>query len=380
MNSHEFIKYEEIKCIQVDPTSRCNLLCPQCSRVEKGSLNPRLPLAELEKEDYINIFTPSLLKQLDKIVFNGNYGDPVIGTHFLFALEHIFSHSSPFFIVSTNGSLRNEKWWKGLALQLKDHRHTVFFSIDGLKDTNHIYRVNSHFEKIIANAEAFISAGGQARWDFIVFKHNAHQIDEARTLAKKIGFKKFNLKQTFRFNDGEAYRENKAIHSTSVFNKKKELINNLKPPRQNRAYINFTNIIERYGSWNNYIEKTPIHCKYREDMRAVFIDFMAQLWPCTWLAAPIYFYSRENPQTRQIEKIMDRYEKDFNNLRKHSFGEILSHPWFQSELTKSWFNRNNDQNFKLMTCGRTCGDSYEFSSGGMWKNSEVTEFSKDGKK
>ncbi len=373
MNTDKFINYGDIQCIQVDPTSRCNLLCPQCSRVERGQLNSKLPLAELEREDYINIFTPSLLKQLDKIVFNGNYGDPVISAGFTFAIEHIFSHGSPFFMAATNGSLRSEKWWKDLGQQLKGHRHMIFFSIDGLKDTNHKYRVNSHFDKIIANAEAFISAGGKARWDFIVFEHNAHQIDEARTLAKKIGFKKFNLKQTFRFNDGEAYRTNRASSHSLVFDKKAKLTGNLKPSGDNKAGTTFNDIVRRYGSWNNYIDKTPIHCKYQQDMKALFVDFMARLWPCTWLAAPIYFYSENNLQTRQLKEIINRYEKDFNSLRKHSLEEILSHPWFQSELTKSWFNRIDDKNFKLMTCGRTCGRDYEFSSGGIWKNSQVVD-------
>ncbi len=44
-------------------------------------------------------------------------------------------------------------------------------------------------------------------------------------------------------------------------------------------------------------------------MKALFVDFMAQLWPCTWLAVPIYFYSENNLQTRQLKEIINRYEK-----------------------------------------------------------------------
>ena len=50
------------------------------------------------------------------------------------------------------------------------------------------------------NAEAFISAGGRARWDFIVFKHNQHQVEEAEKLANKMGFKQFRIRKTARFN------------------------------------------------------------------------------------------------------------------------------------------------------------------------------------
>ena len=34
----------------------------------------------------------------------------------------------------------------------------VNFAIDGLSDTNHIYRVKTNFDKIMINAEAFIKA------------------------------------------------------------------------------------------------------------------------------------------------------------------------------------------------------------------------------
>ena len=47
------------------------------------------------------------------------------------------------------------------------------FAIDGLEDTNHIYRRNTDWVKIVQNATAYIAAGGRAEWDFIVFAHNA---------------------------------------------------------------------------------------------------------------------------------------------------------------------------------------------------------------
>ena len=365
-----FIKYENIKSLQFDPTSYCNLLCPQCSRVEKGGINPSLPLCELTKTDYISILNPELLKQLDKILFNGNYGDCIISSHFMFAVEHIFSYAEPSFMAWTNGSLRNEKWWKNLAYILKNKEHTVVFSIDGLKDTNNKYRINSNFDKIISNATAFISSGGTARWDFLVFKHNEHQVETAKTFAKKLGFKKFTVKQTVRFNDHRAYSVNKNISETLIFNKQNKVIDKLEEPQKNSSSIMFENIIKKYGSWNNYINKSSISCKFQKE-RTLFVDFMAQLWPCCWLAAPLYFHNKNNSQKKQLSAILKKYGEDFNSLRKHSIKEILNHPWFQSELTQSWFNSLSDSNFKLMTCGRTCGDKYEFSSGEKWKNSQT---------
>ena len=75
--------------------------------------------------------------------------------------------------VVTNGSIKKANWWAELALKAN-----VVFSIDGLEDTNHIYRVGAQWDKIMANAEAFIAAGGNATWQYIVFRWNAHQEED----------------------------------------------------------------------------------------------------------------------------------------------------------------------------------------------------------
>jgi sulfatase maturation enzyme AslB (radical SAM superfamily) len=68
------------------------------------------------------------------------------------------------------------------------------FSIDGLADTNHVYRKNVNWDKLIANAEAFIAGGGSAHWDMLVYKHNQHQVDACEKLARDMGFKWFRAK------------------------------------------------------------------------------------------------------------------------------------------------------------------------------------------
>ena len=97
--------------------------------------------------------------------------------------------------VHTNASLRTPDYWKEIAYLTKKNPHSmVKFSIDGLHDTNHLYRRGSNWEKIMENAQAFIDAGGRAWWQYIVFDWNKHQVALARKLARKMGFDAFKYR------------------------------------------------------------------------------------------------------------------------------------------------------------------------------------------
>ena len=374
----EFLSYEDIRTIQIDPTSYCNLLCPQCARVHKGQLNSELPLRSLEPDMYGKTFNKGLVQQLDCVIFNGNYGDPFSSPHLEYAIDRLLGLDIKKVMLYTNGSLRTVDFWTKLGRKLKDTRHLVVFSVDGLKDTNPVYRVNSNFEKIMDNAKAFIDAGGRARWDFLVFEHNVHQLAEAKNLAENMGFISFNERKTSRFTRGETYEKKQAPSTQEIFDKKQALLGQLNEVKSEskKGARSFEEIVKEYGSWSDYINQTKIRCKYKEDMKAIFIDFNADVWPCTWLAAPKYFFDKDNKQRKDIENILSRYENGFNSLRSHELQSILKHPWFERDLAQSWTNTQDDANRKLMTCGRTCGESYEFSSGGRWKNSTIKRFNK----
>ena len=361
----KYLDISEIKSLQIEPTSKCNLLCPQCAHTFNGKVNPLLPLTELTPQDYDSIFTDKLTSQLNHVIFNGNYGDPITSNHLNYAIDKL-SQKKISLTVFTNGSLKSAAWWKDLGSHLAGTGSQVVFSIDGLEDTNHIYRVNSNFKKIMENAGAYIQAGGKARWDFLVFEHNQHQVEEAKALAKKIGFKKFHKKYSARFVEGH-YTSRK--DSLKIFNKKGNVINHIKEPSHKRR--DFERVLKKYGSWSKYIDDTPIYCKFKEDRKALFIDFEALVWPCCWVGAPIYFTDSNSPQKKQFDMLRKKYKKYFNSLRHYSLTEILSHQWLDRDLVQSWKNKTTDDNSKLFTCARTCGTDYEFTSAPGGKNSQI---------
>lgn len=372
-------KKSEIRKFHIEATSKCNLSCPQCARSPGGFLNPILPMDELTIEDYKRIFDPDFCKQLDQIYFNGNYGDPCASSCLQEALLWLKGNGARQVNFFTNGSLRTPAWWTDTARILTGKHDYVAFSIDGLADTNHIYRKGANFDKIMENAQAFIDAGGYARWDFIKFKHNAHQVEEARELAKKMGFKKFVVKETARFLDesqGEIVHtqlinaESRAKKGTQADVNNFNLANLESGGQDTNVKKRFDDAVKAHGSFDNYVDECKIKCKVAEEAN-IFMDFQGHIWPCCWVGCLPYIYNENYVPKQQILKLIDKYGKGFNDTRTKTLDDILSHQWFEADLDASWQVSTKDaSNPRLWTCGRTCGDKFEWSSGSLNKNAE----------
>ncbi|MCB9645108.1 MAG: radical SAM protein [Deltaproteobacteria bacterium] len=194
------IAYSGLRAIHLEVTSHCNLACPMCARnVAGGRVSPNLTPSHMSLDRFAEIFEPALLARLDELLLCGNYGDPAVAPDTLPILAHARAAAPRAeLVVHTHGSARDPRWWA----QLAELGVRCVFGIDGLEDTLAIYRRGARWEAVMANARAFIGAGGQAHWRFLVFQHNQHQVDAARALASEMGFQRFKVKATHRFYKG----------------------------------------------------------------------------------------------------------------------------------------------------------------------------------
>ena len=174
-------RYDDIRTVHLEITAKCQAACLQCDRnINGGELNPNINLDELSLEDCKKIFTPNLVKQLDSLFMCGNLGDPVVAKDSLEVMDYLRSQNSNIWLsMNTNAGAKKPDWWAELAKTF-GRMGTVIFSLDGLEDTNHLYRQNVNWKIAIKNAQAFIDAGGRARWDYIIFEHNEHQLEDAK--------------------------------------------------------------------------------------------------------------------------------------------------------------------------------------------------------
>jgi MoaA/NifB/PqqE/SkfB family radical SAM enzyme len=237
--------FESIKVLHLEPTDVCQAACPACARETDVEFDKKIK-HWLTVDDIKRILPEQFIGQLDKMFMCGNYGDPAASD--ALALFDYFRQVNSNIVLgmNTNGGIQSPSWWAELAERLNQPQDYAVFSIDGLADTNHIYRKNVVWDKVIANATAFIQAGGNAHWDMLVYKYNEHQVDSCEQLAKDMGFKWFRAKVS-----------------------KRPLADNLSYP------INWVTPTEKTG---------PIDC-FALNEKSIYVDAQGRISPCCWLGA-----------------------------------------------------------------------------------------------
>lgn len=152
--------------VHIEPTQKCQASCPMCDRNKNGGeVNQYLTNADLSLADVKKIMPKSFVRQLKHIYFCGNHGDPIFAPECLEIMEWFREVNPKISLgITTNGGARTVDWWEKLAGVVNQ----VIFSVDGLEDTNHLYRQGVSWDKVEENMEAFCDAGGTALWTFLV--------------------------------------------------------------------------------------------------------------------------------------------------------------------------------------------------------------------
>lgn len=150
--------------------------------------------------------------------------------------------------------------------------HRVTWGIDGANELSEIYREGSSFKKVQKNYRAFNQAGGKSNWQFIVFEHNEHQLEQAKEIAKKEGFVDFKTIISHR-------KDTKGVK-----------------PKQEKI--------------DQVEEETVISCKYGNQKR-IFINHMGNVIPCCHLNSKMLEYSVTGEIKDKFEQLLE--ENDYKN-------------------------------------------------------------------
>ncbi len=175
------------RTITIDPLARCNLRCPLCptgrghpTSAGKGILSLTL---------YCKI-----LDQLPKLrtLLLSNWGEPLLHPQ----IEEIIGIASRRGIAVHAHSHLSLKKDDAFFERLIDSGLTsLWVSIDGASEETYAhYRVGGDFGLAIANLERLaklkrrhLSKTPRIVWKFIVHRHNEHEVEEARRMARELG-------------------------------------------------------------------------------------------------------------------------------------------------------------------------------------------------
>jgi organic radical activating enzyme len=320
--------HSEIKRLHLELSTGCNAQCPVCSRhisinYTDYFYNNRINYKQnLTVEDINNIFSSKNIVDDIRISICGNYGDPFWNEDILKIIYKIFE-LKPFayIIIDTNGSLGKKDTWLHLA-EISNNLK-VNFSIDGLEDTNHIYRRNVKWKKVMENLHTFVSNGGNAQWKYIVFEHNKHQVEKARSLAKELGFKSFDVTV-----------ESPMLTPLEYVDKEVNLTHDVSTMSVSRKKIDY-NISEKH-EYKGRVElpKCIIH-------KEMYIGADGNVFPCCHFGCDI---NDTKQQFRdEINEIMQ-----ITSIKKQSFHSIVN--------DKQWNTLHNSiENKPIETCILKCG-------------------------
>ena len=334
--------FDKIKMVEFELSSHCNAACPQCPRnLYGGATSPDLPLQSWNIDLFKQHIPKKLLRNIDLLYFCGTYGDPLACKDVVKIAKYAREVAPNLRIgIHTNGGLRSGSVYAELAKYLT----YMAFGLDGLEDTNHIYRRHVRWSKVMQNSAAYIQAGGVAHWDFIVFEHNEHQVEHARKLSKQLGFSEFNFKRTSRFLN----KSHQVVDSLDVQDFAGNYQYTIAPPK-NTQYLNTSVDKWRDVDVEQFARTTTINC-YACKSGIISIGSEGTVNPCGWLYDRLYGYESSQTQDRQrMLDLMDSVGRHKTNVFKTPLQQIVNGAWFTA-IADSWTNDT-----RINRCGVQCG-------------------------
>lgn len=179
--------------LSIEPTTACNLGCPECP---SGLKQFTRPTGKLDLKLH-----QRMLEQVDKSVFYINYyfqGEPFLHPQFLALIRQAKKHKI-YTATSTNAHFIDHKKAKEIVDSGLDR---LIISIDGLtQETYENYRVHGNLAKVIEATKLLVEAkrvkGSSTPhliFQFLAVKPNEHEIPAVHTLGKEIGVDEVRIK------------------------------------------------------------------------------------------------------------------------------------------------------------------------------------------
>ena len=179
--------------IAFEPTTSCNLRCPECP---SGLRSFTRPTGMLHDELFKKTID-ELSSTLSYLIFYFQ-GEPYLHPHFLELVKYA-SGKNIYTATSTNAHYLNDA---NARKTVESGLDRLIISIDGTtQETYEQYRIGGNLEKVIEGTKNIIrwkkelkSKTPHTIFQFLVVKPNEHQVEDVKKLAKELGVDDVGLK------------------------------------------------------------------------------------------------------------------------------------------------------------------------------------------
>jgi len=179
--------------ISFEPTTSCNLRCPECPSGLRAFTRPTGML----QKDFFTRTIDDIHKELLYLIFYFQ-GEPYLNPDFLDMVKYA-SSKGIYTATSTNAHYLNDAAAKRTIESGLDR---LIISIDGTtQDVYKQYRVGGHLDKVIEGAKNVVKWKKELNsktpfifFQFLVVKPNEHQVEDIKRLAKEIGVDEVRFK------------------------------------------------------------------------------------------------------------------------------------------------------------------------------------------
>lgn len=186
--------------LTVDPTNFCQLQCPFCPTGAGRGVRDKAAL-KLEHFDRLLAELGPYVVHLDVM----NWGEPTLNKDLPGMLACAKRHQIEI-KMDTNLNDASDAMLEGL---IRSGLDVLSVSIDGAtQEAYQKYRVGGNLERVLENVRRLLrkkkelgSATPRVIWQFIVFKHNEHEVERARETAASLGMDDFSLVSAFMPNE-----------------------------------------------------------------------------------------------------------------------------------------------------------------------------------
>ncbi len=189
--------------VSIEPTTTCNLGCPECP---SGLKNFTRPTGNLDYDFY----KKTVDEIGDRLIYLYFYfqGEPYMHPKFLELVKYA-AQKKIYTVTSTNAHFLTERKARETVASGLDR---ILISIDGTtQQTYEQYRIGGSLEKVLEGTKNLVRAKKEMNsatphivFQFLVVKPNQHQIEEVQKLAAEIGVDEVKLKtaQVYDFENG----------------------------------------------------------------------------------------------------------------------------------------------------------------------------------